>query len=266
MDVGNSMSAWALNPMVKDYFLGPFVGAVMGALFNAYVGSKDSSNNAGGVQPPARTVIETKVVYKQSTSGGNSGSNPELAIAFFVLGAVIYLYAAYAAQIIDAGLQIAYSSATFSVCFLAFSLWRGRVLGYQWVGVFLFSALLACGCTVLLNMAQGGIVPWFTDAIAKHGIIGFYLNALNEHGRSYAVTQGLGIAGTAIVLLFSIGWALHYIALVNNFAVAGNAFWSGIVRLTKVFSGVFGVLLSVISLGVSYLLLDGTIMNLWLRK
>lgn len=54
------------------------------------------------------------------------------------------------------------------------------------------SALLACGCTVLLNMAQVGIVPWFADTIAKHGIVGFYVSALNEHGQSYvACTAGV---------------------------------------------------------------------------
>ncbi|PLP96634.1 hypothetical protein [Cupriavidus pauculus] len=266
MDVGSSLSSWALNPLVKDWFLSPFIGAVMGALFTAFVSSKDS-NRSGLPQPPARTIYETRVVYQNSAkSRQGDGGNPELGFAFVVLGAVIYLYAVHAAKIIDAGLHVAYSSAAFSVCFFAFSLWRGRILGYQWAGIFLFSALMAWGSTILLGMAQVRIVPWFADAMTKHGIVGFYLNAVDEHGRSYAITQGFGIACTWLVLLFSIGWAIHYIALVNNFAADGNKLWSGIVRLTKVFSGAFGAGFSIVMLILSYFLIDGTIMNLWLNR
>ncbi|WP_439669193.1 hypothetical protein DAMDJJ_28050 [Cupriavidus necator] len=264
MDISSSISSWALNPLVKDWFLSPLAGAVMGALFNAFVNSKNNDVQSSKIQPPARTIYETRVVYRRSKdSSGGKGDNPELGFAVIFLVVVVYLYAAHAARIVDTGLTVAYCSTTFSLFFFAFAVWRGRVLGYEWAGVFLFSTVLAGTVAALLGTARAQLVPWFPAAIAKAGVVGFYLNQLDDYGRLYAVTQGLGILCTLAALLFSIGWALHYIALVNNFAVNGNSFWSAIVRMTRAFSGAFGVCFSLVLVVIAHLLLDGTILDLW---
>jgi len=181
------------------------------------------------------------------------------------LAFIVYAYAAHANRLIDVGINVAYSSFTFSLFFVCFALWRGRVLGMQWVYVFLYSGALAASSAYLLFIAHSRLVPWFPSVIEKKGLVGFFLNSLDEYGRRYVITQALGLLGVATTLLWSFGWAIHYIALINNYAAGGNRFWSWLVGITRVFGGVGGVIVPIVLLLLGTLLLDGTILELWLR-
>ena len=263
MDIGSTVEAWSVNPYVKDWFISPVLGAVAGALFNAFVNSKDEGNGQriGGALPPPRTVSETRVVYVKTRERAESDGKSEMAIALLFLASIVYAYAAHAPRLIDGGINVAYSSFTLSCFFIIFALWRGRVLGLQWVFVFLYSAVLAAVSAYLLFQAQSGLVPWFPAEIANKGLVGFFLNSLSEYGRRYAITQALGLLCVATVLLWSVGWAIHYIALINNYATGGNRFWSFMVGASRLFGGWRGVL---VSLGTFFV--DGTFLELWLQQ
>lgn len=250
------------NATMQAWIWGPLMGVVFGVLFAGVTNSP--TVNAPVTVTQTKNIYITKTVVNQQRSGsGDDGSGAMAVLIVVGLGLVflVWQYAIHIDLVHDCLWAFLSTLLSFSLTTALISLIKGQFTSSSW-GVYIVApiAILAV-CGGLLSLAKASFDPELTQLASQHTFLDFYAHSLSAYGQFLMVFQVLGVALIFLVMVFTGVALLHYLALMNQRSYGPlQGFWMFLTGVTMFFSGKQWFFVMAFGLGLSYLLIEPSLM------
>lgn len=235
------------------------MGVVFGVLF-AGLSSKPACSAPQTVVETRKVYIERTRVYRKNRSDG--GEIYGFAILLFFIAWKYLQFAPTVLYYIEASLV---SMMAFGLACFIVSAIKGHYVDSEWTLRVVIPTVILAISLIVLASAKRVITPDLIELASNNNIVDFFLR-LTQYGRIFSVLHVVGLS--LLVLIACIGTLslLHYLALMNLRSDSPIAdIWSFITRITMRFSGKRAYFVSIVLLGVSGLMVDGTMAD-WIIK
>lgn len=253
------------NATMQAWIWGPLMGVVFGALF-AGVTNSPTVNAPVTVTQTTNTYI-TKVVVNQHRSSSGDDGGGAMAVLFaagFGLVFLVWKYAIHIDVVHDCLWTLLSTLLSFSLTTALVSLVKGQFTSSSW-GVYIAAPVVILAvCGRLLSLAKASFDPELTQLASQHTFLDFYVHSLSTYGQSLMIFQVLGVALIFLVMVFTGVALLHYLALMNQRSYGPlQGFWMFLTGATMFFSGKLWFFVMAIVLGLSYVLVEPSLMPTW---
>lgn len=247
------MSDFLSNSVLQSFIFSPLMGVLFGALF-AGLSAKPT-----GAAP--RTIIETRTVYIERNTRQRKGKSDGGEIYGFaiLLFFVAWKYLQFAPTVLYYVELTLVSMLSFGLACFTVSTIKAHYIDTDWAFRVVVPTVILGLCLVILAKAKGVITPDLVELAGKSNVIEFFM-ALTQYGRFFSVFHIVGLCILIFIAIIGTLSLLHYLALMNlrsDSPISGV--WSFITRVTFRFSSRGVYVLSLILLGVSAFMVDGTI-------
>lgn len=233
-----------LNNLTFQTILGAFLGALLGWLFSL-ISSKSKSEYSN------LTIIETRTIVKNEyRSERQNESTDSTGILFIVLFALAYGAFGYV-KFNEVVFSYVFLFNVFSYAFILstfiIALVLGRVGSKEWVFRFLFPIIIFIFTTVIFKYLKNNIPEMLIEKANSVEIFDFIKN-LTPYGRNFLTSQLLSFVLNILVSILSLINFVNYFALMNRRGSKGLRIWYYIDKYTKIGSGNFYYIFSIILL------------------
>lgn len=253
------------NATMQAWIWGPLMGVVFGVLF-AGVTNSPTVNAPVTVTQTTNTYITKVVVNQQRSSSGDDGGGAMavLIVAGFGLVFLVWKYAIHIDLVHHCLWALLSTLLSFSLTTALVSLVKGQFTSSSW-GVYIAAPVVILAvCGRLLSLAKVSFDPELTQLASQHTFLDFYVHRLSTYGQSLMIFQVLGVALIFLVMVFTGVALLHYLALMNQRSYGPlQGFWMFLTGATMFFSGKMWFLVMAIVLGLSYVLVEPSLMPTW---
>lgn len=251
----DDLASWANSPVVQSLILSPLIGAIMGAVLTALVQPAPAQN---------QTVQQANIIfitqYREVRSRRSSNSDDGygiIAVAALGVLAITWAYARYAQAGIDLWIFLTLTLLSFNFAAALVATFKQELLSH-WI-LYILTPMAALGFSLwLASEARDGVVPGAAEAAARHGMVQFYMNALNQEHRFWLATQAAGVLSGVVATLLSGMRLTYYVALSNQRGHGKLAhLWRRIAGLNRLSAGGSGFFAAAICYGISFFCLTG---------
>ena len=247
---------WLNNNFTHSLLLSPLMGVLFGALFAGLTKSP--------VEQTPKTIVKTREVYKERViyrnGNSNRSGNDDGGVVFAAGFGLIFLIWQYAVWAIEVHQYLSFTLfgvLSFCTTTAIISLYKGHFTSQEWWVYILFPLAFLSLSVYLLGEVKTRFDPELTPLAKEAGLYKFYFKSLSDYGRTFMITHVLGVACLSVLILTTTFIGIHYLSLMNQRSLGiMQGFWAFMVRVTDVFSGGKGVVLSSFFGFLSFLLIN----------
>ncbi|MDT6919025.1 hypothetical protein [Pseudomonas atacamensis] len=253
------------NATMQAWIWGPLMGVVFGALFAGITNSP--AVNAPVTVTQTRTTFVTNIVVNQRRSGsGDDGSGAVAILIAAGLGMifVVWKYAIHIELVHYCLWALLSTLLSFSMTTALVSLIKGQFTSSSWCIYIAAPIVILAVCGRLLMLAKASFDHELTRLASQHTFWDFYAHSLSSYGQSLMIFQVLGVVLIFLVMVLTGVALLHYLALMNQRSYGPlQGFWMFLTGATMFFSGRLWFFVMAAGLGLSYVLIEPSLMPTW---
>lgn len=241
------------NSVLQSFIFSSLMGVLFGVLF-AGVSAKPTDSSP-------KTIIETRTVYidrgaKQRKNKSNGGELYGFAILLFFAA---WKYLQFAPTVLYYLELTLVSMLSFGLACFTVSTIKRHYIDIDWAHRVLVPTIILGLCLVILAKAKRVITPDLVELASRSNFIEFFMG-LSQYGRIFSVFHIVGLFLLIFIAIIGTLSLFHYLALMNLRSESPiSDVWSFITRVTFRFSSSGVYVLSVVLIGVSAFMVDGTI-------
>ena len=253
------------NATMQAWIWGPMMGVVFGALFAGVTNSP--AVNAPVTVTQTKITFITNIVGNQQRSGSGDDSSGAMAVLIAAGLGMVFLVWKYAIHIelVHYCLWALLSTLlSFSLTAALVSLIKGQFTSSSWCVYVAAPIAILAVCGRLLLLAKASFDPELTQLASQRTFWNFYAHSLSPYGQSLMIFQVLGVALIFLLMVFTGVALLHYLALMNQRSYGPmQGFWMFLTGATMFFSGRLWFFVMAAGLGLSYVLIEPSLMPTW---
>lgn len=246
------MSEIFSNSILQSFLFSPLMGVIFGVLF-AGLSSKPACSAPQTVVETRKVYIERTRVYRKNRSDGG-----EVYGFVFLLFVIAWKYMQFAPTVLYYIEVALISMMAFGIACFVVSVIKGHYVDIEWILCVAIPTVILASCLIILANAKRAITPNLIELANKSNLVDFFLG-LNQYGRVFSLLHVVGLSLLVLIACIGTLGLLHHLALMNQRSEGPlTNVWSFITRTTMRFSGNRAYFGSIVFLGVSGFMIDGT--------